>query len=199
MSDPAIDEEEAEPRFLLVGTGAEPAQADTVAAVLAALQPAALIVGEAWDHRLLDVARSNGAALLVEEHVDPETDGVHLTDPGRVAEIRKKLDGRPHERLILGADVGLSRHDAMVAGEDGADYVAFGERGRSADDAVVELVCWWREVTVMPCLAYAEDLKTVTELAALGTDFIGIGDGLLRSPDGALATIDALKAAIGKK
>jgi thiamine monophosphate synthase len=86
----------------------------------------------------------------------------------------------------------------MVAGEDGADYVAFGESGRSADESVFELVTWWREVTVMPCLAYAEDIHCVEELAALGTDFIGIGDGLLGAPDGPLAVTDALNAAIRK-
>ncbi len=194
MNDPAIDEEEVQPRFLLTG----PVRVDVVAAVLAALQPAGLIVGVGWDRRLLDLAREHGAALLVEDHVDPEADGVHLTDPRRAADLRAKLDRDPDEQLILGADVRLSRHDAMVAGEAGADYVAFGDPARSADDAVVELVGWWRAVTVLPCLAHAEDAETVARLAMAGADFIGVSKAIWRNPEGSAAAARDLAAALDK-
>lgn len=203
MDDPAVDEEDVEPRFLLIGVGAEPADTNTVTAVLAALQPAALIVGGGWIRKSLEVkkvAHSVGVAVLIDNDLDlaMDADGVHLTDLGLVAEARSKIDQSGKDRLILGADVGLSRHDAMVAGEAGADYVAFGERGRSASDSVLNLVTWWREVTVMPCLAYAEDDATVRELARIGTDFVGIGDALWTCANGPLAAVEAMRAAIKK-
>ncbi|MEM7044502.1 MAG: thiamine phosphate synthase [Pseudomonadota bacterium] len=179
MNDPAIDEEEARSRFLLTG----PVRADAVAAVLDQLQPAGMIVDAGWDRQLLHVAQDYGAALLVEDDVDPDADGVHLTDPGRVAEMRSIIDQKKH-RQILGADVGFSRHDAMVAGEAGADYVAFGERSKSADDAVFELVAWWRQVTVMPSLAYAGDAETAAKLARIGADFIGVSTAIWEHPEG---------------
>lgn len=196
MDQPAIDEEEAEPRFLLTGPG--PGRADAVAAVLAALQPAALIVGDGWDRGLLDLARGQGVALLVEDEVDLKSDGAHLTDPGRCADVRSKLDRDPENRLILGVDVGLSRHEAMVAGEAGADYVAFGKPGVSADDEVLERVDWWRSITILPCLAYAEDVRTVKKLARLGADFIGVSSAIWEHPDGSAAAAREMVATIEK-
>ncbi|MEM8947747.1 MAG: thiamine phosphate synthase [Pseudomonadota bacterium] len=196
MDQPAIDEEEAEPRFLLTGPG--PGRADAVAAVLAALQPAGLIVGGGLDAALLEVSRGHGVALLVEDEVDLEADGVHLTDPGRCAEIRAKLDLDPKNRFILGADAGLSRHEAMVAGEAGADYIGFGDPGISADDEVLERVDWWRSITILPCLAYAEDIATVKKLARLGADFIGVSSAVWKHPDGSVAAAGEMAAAIEK-
>ncbi len=201
MNEPAIDEEEVEPRFLLVST--ELVETDVVAAVLAALQPAALVVGAGWAGRLAEIkpiAHDHGTALLADDDLDLalEIDGIHLTDPRLVSKVRSALDDKSRDRLILGADIGLSRHDAMVAGEMGADYVAFGEHGQSADETIIELVAWWRDVTVMPCLAYAEDADAVAKLAATSADFIGISGAIWKSPHGPLVAAEALNAAIRK-
>ncbi len=198
MDQPAIEEEEAGSRFLLAGPGSEPLQAGAVAAVLDQLQPAGVIVRDGWDRRLLDVARGQGATLLVEDDVDPDADGTHLTEPGRAAEIREKLDRNAGDRLILGVDVGLSRHDAMVAGEAGADYVGFGERGQPADEAVMDLIAWWREVTVVPCLGYAGDIEGAASLARIGTDFIGVEGAVWNHPDGPVTAASELAAILEK-
>ncbi|MEZ5935475.1 MAG: thiamine phosphate synthase [Alphaproteobacteria bacterium] len=197
MDDPAIDEEEAAPRFLL---GAGPARADAVAAVVAALRPAGLIVRAGWDRGLLDVVRGHGIALLAEDDVDlaAELDGLHLSNSSRVPDMRAALDRTKANRLILGVDVGLSRHDAMVAGEEGADYVAFGQHGQSADEKVLDLISWWREVTVMPCLGYALDAETVEKLAGIGTEFIGVSSAVWDDPEGPEAAARKLSAAIAK-
>jgi len=203
MDDPAVDEEDVEPRFLLIGVGTAPAAADSVSAVISALQPAALILGGGWIRECLkirEIAHAAGVATLIEDDLDLaiDVDGVHLTDPSSTAVTRSKIDQNCNDRLIVGADVGLSRHDAMVAGEAGADYVAFGERGQSASDTVFELIAWWRDVTVMPCLGYAEDAETVRKLARIGTDFIGVGDALWNDIDGPLSTAETIGAAIKK-
>ena len=64
---------------------------------------------------------------------------------------------------IVGADGGISRHDAMMLGEAGADYVAFGpagaarERRRATTTAKkrkLDLVGWWSDVFVVPVVAF---------------------------------------------
>lgn len=194
MDQPAIDEEEAAPRFLLTG----PARVDAVAAVLDPLQPAGLVVGDGWDRGLLGVVREHGVALLVEDSFDPEADGVHLTDPGRVAAMRAELDRTSKHPLILGADVGLSRHEAMVAGEAGADYVGFAGSGEDGVEDVIELVEWWRSVTVLPCLAYAANPEAAVRLARIGTDFIGVSEAVWQHRDGPVASARELAAALEK-
>lgn len=199
MIEPAIDEEEAQPRFLLC-TGTEPVQADAVAAVLVALQPTALIVRGGSDWEGTEVAHAYGVALLAEDDVDRslEADGIHLTDPARVSEVRAVFDRKRQDRLILGADVGLSRHDAMVAGEAGADYVAFGERDRSTDETVIDLVQWWRDLSVFPCLAYAADTDAAAKLARIGTDFIGVSAAIWDHPDGPKIAASELRTVLEK-
>ena len=197
MDQPSIDQEEVEPRPLLFGTG--PVQADAVAAVLAALQPAALVVRGGWPGSMEDITRlahDHGAALLVDDDVDlaRHVDGVHLNDFGHVRQARERLGA---DRL-LGADVDLSRHGAMTAGEDGADYVAFGERDGPLSAEIIDLIRWWRDVTVLPCLAHATDVETARKLADTGADFIGVSSAIWEHTDGPAAAAEAMAAILKK-
>ena len=208
MDQPAIDEEEAHPRFLLLtGPGPEPGRPDAVAAVSEVLRPAGLLLwsggalGEDTDvvGGLREVVRSAEIAFLVEDDLDLAreiaADGVHLSDPAQVKEMR----GRLSADHLLGASAGLSRHDAMNAGENGADYIAFGDPAGPLVDGIVDLVQWWRSVTVLPCLAFAVNADEVARLAAIGTDFIGVASAIWDHPDGPLAGAARLTAAIEKK
>ena len=53
-------------------------------------------------------------------------------------------------KYIAGCGGLATRHDAMLAGESGADYVMFGEPDRDGHrprfEAVLERVAWWAEV-----------------------------------------------------
>ncbi len=77
---------------------------------------------------------------------------------------------------IVGAGGLTTRHEAMVAGEAGADYVMFGEPDaagrRPGLEAVIERVAWWAELFEPPCVAYARNLDEVAALAGAGADFI---------------------------
>lgn len=195
MNGQANAEEEPKPRFLL---SSGPLQADAVAAVLDELQPAAMVVRGGWGREVLEVARVHGVALLVEDDLARavDADGVHLTEPSKVSDARAALARGHQGRLILGAAVGFSRHEAMVAGEKGADYVGFGEPCGSADEAVFELVAWWRATTILPCLAYAADTETAIRLARIGTDFIGVSSAVWDHPEGPEIAARDLSAAI---
>ena len=136
-------------------------------------------------------------AFLLEDDLDLAlslgADGVHLGDPARVREARARL---APDRL-LGASCGHSRHAAMLAGDDGADYIAFGEAGRPPQPPLLELVAWWNELFVLPCLAEgAFDAAGLGSVARAGADFIGMSDEVWRHPDGAAAGVRAIREAI---
>ena len=132
-----------------------------------------------------------GAALLVEDRPDlvarGGADGAHVTGIARLKDIRAVL---PAQR-ILGVGGLLSRHDAMIAGESGADYVMFGEPDRHGEtplaDTVVERTAWWAEIFEPACVAYATQLRAVADLAAAGADFIALGDAVWKDSRGPLA------------
>ena len=154
--------------------------ADDTAAVLLRL--------EAADERtLIDRARAIGVivqrrdvALVLDGHTElvarAGADGAHLDG---IAALTAAIDNLKPDR-IAGAGGLRSRHDAMLAGEAGADYVMFGEPnragGRPPFAAIEERIAWWAELFQPPCVGYAASLDEVAPLAQAGADFIALGD-----------------------
>jgi thiamine-phosphate pyrophosphorylase len=143
--------------------------------------------------------QGRGAALLIDGH--PElaaragADGVHVAG---VTALAAALAILKPER-IAGCGALASRHDAMCAGEAGADYVMFGEpdaRGRRpAFAAVTERVAWWAQLFEVPCVGYAAMLSEVEPLAAAGADFVAVGDCVFADARGCAAAIgDAVRS-----
>ena len=139
----------------------------------------------------------HGTAFLVRDHVrlalEIGADGVHL---GGAADVQASRAALGRER-ILGVSCGRSRDAAMVAGEAGADYVGFGELGQPAGHELYELVEWWSELFVLPCLAEA----AVTErdcaaLARAGADFVAAGERVWSDPAGAAAAVRRWREAL---
>ena len=114
-------------------------------------------------------------------------DGAHLTG------VDAFIDSLPMCRpdRIAGCGGLDTRHDAMRAAEQGADYVMFGEPGahgqRPAFDLIEERVAWWAEVFEAPCVAYADSLDAVAPRVKAGADFIALGDWMWRAPAATVA------------
>ncbi len=128
---------------------------------------------------LSPAVQDRGIALLLDGHPDlvarSGADGAHL--PG-LARFLEAIETLKPER-ITGCGGLPTRHDAMEAGERGADYVMFGdlvEGRRPPFTAVLEKVRWWTEIFEIPCVATAESIDEVGELAAAGADFVAVGD-----------------------
>jgi thiamine-phosphate pyrophosphorylase len=138
--------------------------------------------------------QSKECALLIDGRFDlvarSGADGAHLTG---VAAFTDAIGQLKPER-IAGAGGLVSRHDAMVVAEQGADYVMFGEpdamgRGPSLS-AIEERIGWWAEVFEIPCVGYAASLDEIAPLALAGADFVALGDFVWRDDD-AIASVIA--------
>ena len=103
-------------------------------------------------------------------------DGAHLSG---IEAFTAALPSLKPDR-IAGAGGLRSRHDAMLAGESGADYVMFGEPDRRGTrppfGAVEERVKWWADLVEVPCIGYAGSADEVRPLARAGADFVALGD-----------------------
>jgi thiamine-phosphate pyrophosphorylase len=104
-------------------------------------------------------------------------DGVHLgQDDGDPREAR--------EELGKDAQIGVTCHDsrdmAMVAGEAGADYVAFGAYFPTTTKDVkhqagVDLLEWWQAVFELPCVAIGGITpENCAPLVRAGADFLAV-------------------------
>ena len=176
--------------------------ADPLGALLSAADIAAVLVRLAdTDHRskvnriktLAPVIQDAGAALLLDGHLElvarTGADGAHVNG---VEALKEALDALKPERIV-GVGALHSRHDSMVAGESGADYVLFGEPGTDgeppAPEATAERLDWWAELFEPPCVGYARTLDETELFAASGADFVMVGDLLWADPRGPQATL----------
>jgi len=152
---------------------------------------------------LLPLCRARDVALIINDSVDACTeigaDGVHLGHLDmRVKDARKRLGKVP----IIGATAKNSRHVAMEAGEQGADYVAFGAFFPShtkADtvQADVELLSWWQAVMEIPCVAIGGiTAETAKGISMAGADFVAVSAAVWSHPDGPAAAVAAFNAAL---
>lgn len=155
---------------------------------------------------LVEAAQKAGIAALIELDVDLaralRADGVHLRVAKDLAAAYDEARSRLGQRAIVGADPGISRHDAMIAAEAGADYIAFGapahlndrDKARGRRD---ELIAWWAEIFQVPCVAFdVESPREAEALATAGADFLAVRLAAGTTPASARDLMAEIAAAI---
>lgn len=182
--------------------------AQTLPALLAAADIAAVLLKlKPGDPRslitriktLAPIVQAAGAALLLDGNSDlvarGGADGAHVAGIDAMQEAMPTL--KP-DRIVGVGDL-TTRHDAMSAGEAGADYVLFGEPDRHgqrpAADAIAERLDWWAELFEPPCIGFAQSIEEARLFAEAGADFVLVGDMIWDDPRGATtALMDAAHA-----
>lgn len=178
------------PRLVLV-TPANPAPgfeetlkralaAGDVASVIVRLDPTDPKGALALAKRLVPVAQGAGAAALLTGDTQlvgrAGADGFH--SDGSAEDLAQAIEDLQPDRIV-GAGNLRSRHDAMEAGEAGADYVFFGnlapgETRGNADDLLVDRASWWQPIFETPCVVLATRADMVAALGKAGADFVAL-------------------------
>ena len=126
-------------------------------------------------------------------------DGGHADAPKRIEELCRRFG----QDRNVGAGGLTSKHDAMVAGELGVDYVLFGEPRPDGWlpplGLVQERAAWWAEIFQTPCVVYAPSLETLPDLVRTGADFVALGEAVWAHPDGPAAAVRLARAALGRR
>jgi thiamine-phosphate pyrophosphorylase len=148
--------------------------------------------------------QERGVAFLINDRPDLAAaigaDGVHVGQGDADYATARRLVGAD---AIVGVTCHDSRHLAMVAAEDGADYVAFGAfypsstKERPAGHPDLEILSWWNEIMTVPCVAIGGITPAnCGPLVAAGADFLAVSAAVWDHPDGAAASVRAFMAAI---
>jgi thiamine-phosphate pyrophosphorylase len=186
--------------------------ADLLAAALDAGDVAAVqlrlkdVDDDVW-RRTIDVLRpvtqQHGVAFLLNDRADlvreTGSDGAHVGQEDMPAREARQLMGA---NAILGVTCKGSRDLAMQAGEDGADYVAFGAFFTSGTKEVTRFISpdilqWWSELMELPCCAIGGiTAQNCAPLVQAGADFVAIVGAVWNHPDGPAAGVRTLNAAI---
>lgn len=145
---------------------------------------------------LAPAIQNPGAALLLDGHAGlvarSGADGAHVSG---IAAMNEALEQLKPDRIV-GVGGLHSRHDSMIAGEAGADYLLFGEPDgdgrRPSTEAIAERLDWWAELFEPPCVGYAQTADEAELFAAAGADFVMVGEAIwsdARGPQAALADV----------
>ena len=154
---------------------------------------------------LRPVTQSRGVAFLLNDRSelvrDTGCDGVHVGQEDMPAREARALIGPD---LTLGVTCKGSRDLAMRAGEDGADYVAFGAFFPSGTKDVTrfiepDILRWWSELMELPsCAIGGITANNCAPLVQAGVDFLAVVGSVWNHPNGPAAGVRALTAAIAQ-
>ena len=144
---------------------------------------------------LRPVAQSREVAILMNDRPDLAVaqgcDGAHVGQTDTQAAVARKILGD----LTMGVTCHDSRDLAMLAGEEGADYVAFGAFFPTATKdatthADIEVVRWWSDLMELPCVAIGGITpENCAPLIEAGADFIAAITSVWSHPGGAGAAV----------
>ncbi len=151
--------------------------------------------------KVLPIAQAAEIAVLINDRPDLAAelgaDGVHVGQSDMAAKAAREIVGPD---AIVGVTCHDSRHLGMEAGEQGADYVAFGAfyptdtkdpRARAAP----ELLEWWQEMIEIPCVAIGGIAPENAEpLVRAGADFLAVSGGVWNGSNGPKAAVEAFNA-----
>lgn len=177
--------------------------ADDVAAVQLRLKDVDDAVWRGTIDILRPICQSRGVAFLLNDRADlvkaTGCDGAHVGQDDMPARDARRLMGPD---LTLGVTCKGSRDLAMQAGEDGADYVAFGAFYPSTTKEVKnlldpEVLHWWSETMELPCCAIGGiSAENCAPLVQAGADFLAVVGCVWNHPKGPAFGVKALNAAI---
>lgn len=152
---------------------------------------------------LIPIAREHDVAFLINDRPDLAikcgADGVHVGQSDASCKKARALLG---DDATVGVTCHNSKHLALIAGEAGADYVAFGaffptstkEAPTKAEPSLLE---WWSYATTLPCVAIGGVTpENCGALVRAGADFVAASSAVWESADGPAAAVKAFNAAI---
>ena len=148
---------------------------------------------------LMPEAQSRDVAFLINDDAglaaEIGADGVHVGQDDLSAKQARQIVGKD---AIVGVTCHNSRHLAMEAAENGADYVAFGafyptDTKNAKFQAEADILEIWTTMTTVPCVAIGGiTAENAPPLIEAGAEFIAVISYVWDHPDGPAAAIKAL-------
>lgn len=154
---------------------------------------------------LLPICRENNCAFILNDNpklaAEMGCDGVHLGVEDISVKEARKIVGK---NFVIGASCYASKDRAFQAGEEGADYVAFGAfydtqtktpRGRPTP----ELLEFWSKYTNIPCVAIGGiKVENAAPIIKAGADFIAVVTGVWDYKKGIAQAVKDFNELFGK-
>ncbi|MFQ5534873.1 MAG: thiamine phosphate synthase [Sphingomonadales bacterium] len=152
---------------------------------------------------LMPLCHARDVAFIINDRPDLaaelDADGVHIGQDDSDYKAARALVGADR---IVGVTCHDSRHLAMLAGEAGAEYVAFGAFFPTATKdartrAAPEILEWWSETMEVPCVAIGGiTVENCAPLVKAGADFLAVSSGVWDYDQGPAAAVRELNRSL---
>lgn len=150
-------------------------------------------------HQVKKICDNHQVPLIINDYFDIAIEvnaaGVHVgIDDQQIATMRKKSA----KNFIIGASCYNSKHLAMQAGEQGADYISFGAFYPTTTkipkaQATLDTLSWASEMLNLPIVAIGGiNQNNCRQLVDNGADFIAVIAAVWQYQDGVVAALKAL-------
>jgi len=150
---------------------------------------------------LLPIAKARKVPFILNDRPDIAyemgCDGVHL---GQDDASYKEARGLIGENAIIGVTCHNSKHLAVVAADQGADYIAFGSFFPTTTkdtkfQAPIDILRWWQKLMTIPCVAIGGiTAENGVELVRAGADFLAVIGAVWLHDDGPAAGVTAMNS-----
>ena len=158
-----------------------------VTAACAAGDAASIVVAPDLLQAITNKLQSLGLAVLANGATETKCDGVHLNALEDDVKLARQTLGK---ESIVGAFCGASRHMAMQAAEDGADYIALSQNTFTSGEPIIG---WWADLFEIPCVAFDPvEIDKLDILLPQKPDFIRPPDSMWASPEEARRIVSGL-------
>jgi len=141
--------------------------------------------------KLMPICHAHDVAFIINDRADIArkvgADGVHIGQEDISYNEARDIVGIDR---IVGVTCKNSKHLSMIAGEQGADYVAFGAfypTGTKITTTIAdpEILRWWQDLFEIPCVAIGGiNVDNAAEIAEAGADFIAVCSGVWDDEEG---------------
>lgn len=152
---------------------------------------------------LMPICHAKDVAFIINDRADITkeigADGVHIGQEDITLKEAREIVG---ENMIIGVTCKDSKHLSMTAGEQGADYVAFGAFYPTTTklittEASPDILRWWQDLFEIPCVAIGGiNANNAGTIANSGADFVAICSGVWDHPEGPKEAVAAINKAI---
>lgn len=152
---------------------------------------------------LMPITTAHDTVLILNDRPDLAArlgcGGVHIGQSDGTVKAARAAMGRDR---IVGVTCHDSRHLAMEAAEDGADYVAFGaffptQTKETSARPSIDILAIWQEVMLTPCVAIGGlTAENCAPLVAAGADYLAVSSGVWDHPRGAASGVRAFHESI---
>ena len=152
---------------------------------------------------LMPICHAKDVAFIINDNAEiaklVDADGVHVGQDDLTIEEARNVVG---ENKIIGVTCKDSKHISMTAGEQGADYVAFGAFFPTKTKSIIttaspEILQWWQDIFEIPCVAIGGINSTnASSIAKAGADFVAVCSGVWDHPNGPKAAVAEINEAI---